>query len=644
MPLFRLSNIQLAYGNHVLLDDADFTLHSGERIGLLGRNGAGKSTFLKLLNGDIRPDGGDVWLRPGTRVACLAQELPAFDGTVYEFVASGLARAGELLQRFHALTIRAAEEDVLSALETVQKELDAIDGWSLQQKVETVIDMLELVPEVPLASLSGGGARRAALARALVSEPDVLLLDEPTNHLDIPSVEWLEGYLREFRGAIVTITHDRAFLKRVANCIVELDRGHLTRWEHDYERFLVYRDQQLAAEERANAEFDRKLAEEERWIRQGIKARRTRNEGRVRALEKMREEFSERRTVQGKARMQVNSAEASGKIVVEAEGIRHAFGDRPIVQDFSITLLRGDRVGLIGPNGVGKTTLLRILLGQLEPDAGKVKLGTRIELAYFDQLRQQLDPSKSVIDNIAEKGEFVEVKGKSRHVISYLQDFLFTPDRVRQPVSALSGGEQNRLILARLFSRPANVLVLDEPTNDLDLETLELLEELLADFDGTLLLVSHDRDFLDNVVTSSLIFEGEGKVKHRVGGYSDWLRAGGRFAPRQLVAGKVGKVADSAENGSTTPAQGTGESAPSAPAKKASRPKLSYKLQRELDALPGQIEAAEQQINTLETQISDPAFYGRPHDEIETTLKQLADLQANLEDLFARWEALDDQS
>ena len=634
MPLFRLTNVHLAYGPLVLLEDVNLTIHRGERIGLLGRNGAGKSSFLKLLSGLVRPDSGELWLRPGTRVACLEQELPDSRESVYDFVAEGLPRAGKLLKEFHHLSIAAADDpSALDKMEGVQKELDAINGWSLQQKVETVIDMLELDGDVALDTLSGGGARRAALARALVSDPDVLLLDEPTNHLDIPSVEWLEKYLQEFRGALVTITHDRAFLQKVANRIIELDRGVLRSWEHDYQRFLEFREQQLAAEERANNEFDKRLAEEERWIRQGIKARRTRNEGRVRALESMREEFRARRTVQGKAKMQLNTADSSGKIVVEAEHIFHAFGELKIVEDFSVKVLRGDKIGFIGPNGVGKTTLLKILLGQLTPDKGKVKLGTKIELGYFDQFRNQLDMSKSVIDNIAQKGEYVEVKGKSRHVISYLQDFLFTPDRIRQPVKALSGGEQNRLILARLFSKPANVLVLDEPTNDLDLETLELLEELLLEFDGTLLLVSHDRAFLDNVVTSSIVFEGEGRVQHYVGGYADWIKSGGRFAQRRSAQ---------TPGSSVPPSPAITTSAAPKPAEK--KTKLSYKLQRELDELPALIEKTEQQIAALEGMISEPAFYEREPAEIDKVLKQVSGAQSQLEQYYARWEELDGQA
>src|SRR5688572_20849463 len=494
MPLFRLTDIYLAYGTQVLLDKVNLTIQPNERWGLLGRNGSGKSTFLKLLNGNIRADGGEFWQEPELRVAYLDQELPATsDMSVFDYVADGLADSAALIKKFHHLIEQEPTDRVMQQMEEVQREIEVKGAWSLQQKVESVMTMLDLPNDKTMAELSGGWARRVALGRALVSDPDVLLLDEPTNHLDIPAIQWLEKQLQEFRGAVVVITHDRSFLQQVANRILELDRGKLRVWQHDYQRFLVFRDQQLEAEAKSNMEFDKKLAQEEVWIRQGIKARRTRNEGRVRALEAMREEFGARRNVEGKASMQVNVAEQSGKIVIEAEKLSHSFDGKQIIKNFSTRIMRGDKIGLIGPNGCGKTTLLKILLGQLEPEQGKLKIGTKLELAYFDQFRGELDPEKSVIDNIAEGSEYIEVNGRSRHVISYLQDFLFSPERLRQPVKALSGGEQNRLILARLFSKPANLLVLDEPTNDLDLETLELLEELLLNYEGTLLLVSHDR-------------------------------------------------------------------------------------------------------------------------------------------------------
>jgi ABC transport system ATP-binding/permease protein len=621
MPLYRLDNVSLAYGPQILLDRIKLAVHAGERFGLLGRNGTGKSTFLQLLAGEVHADDGEVWRRPGIRVSYLPQELPAASGeTVYEFVAAGLGEAGLALRKFHQLT-QTGDEASLKALSEVQQKLDALDGWTLQQQVETVLSRLSLAAESRLAELSGGWRRRAALARALVGQPDLLLLDEPTNHLDITAIQWLESALREYRGAIMLITHDRRFLQAVANEILELDRGQLRHWHGDYRGFLQFREEQLAAEETANAEFDKKLAREEQWIRQGIKARRTRNEGRVRALKKMREERRQRRDVQGKANLQLEQAHRSGKMVVEAEHISKHYGGKVVIRDFSTTILRGDKIGVIGPNGVGKTTLLKMLLGQLAPDSGRVKLGTNLNIAYFDQLRSQLEPEQTVIDNIAEGREFITINGKQRHVISYLQDFLFTPDRTRQPVKSLSGGEQNRLILAHLFSKPANVLVLDEPTNDLDLETLELLEELLLDFSGTLLLVSHDRSFIDNVVTSTLVFEGDGIVNDYVGGYEDWLR--------QSPAMEKTPVREKC-----TTAEPTLQTKPTAK-------KLSYKLQRELEQLPGEVERTEQAISSLEQTVADPAFYTQEQARMEQVFQGLAELQATLEQLYARWEELE---
>lgn len=627
MPLLTLKDIHLAYGPQVLLDAEAMTIDAGDIIGLLGRNGAGKSSLLKLLHGDIRPDGGERWVQPGTRIAMLEQELPyKASETVYDFIAGGLAKTGALLSQYHQL-ISAPDPD-MKKLARLQHEIDGADGWKLQNRVEIVISQLDMPADDLMSTLSGGWTRRAALARALVSDPDILLLDEPTNHLDIPAIEWLEKLLLDFRGAIVLITHDRAFLQRTANRIMELDRGKLIYWQHDYQAFLTHRDQQLTAEAKTNAEFDKKLAREEQWIRQGIKARRTRNEGRVRALEKMREEVRARLNVQGNAKISLNKSEMSGKIVVEAEGIRHGYGDETLIDNFSITVMRGDRIGLIGPNGIGKTTLLKILLGQLQPDHGKVKTGTKIEIAYFDQLREQLDPEKSVQDNLAGGSDHVTINGLDMHVISYLQDFLFEPARIRQPVKALSGGEQNRLILARLFSKPANLLVLDEPTNDLDMETLELLEEILMKFEGTLLLVSHDRAFLDNVVTSSIVFEGNGQVRHYVGGYQDWVRQGGTFDPNPL-------------HEKASPGSNTGHKQKPQTQQPAKPGKLSYKLQRELDQLPGKIETAEAELAALEKTISEPAFYDRDKDAIDAFMKQVTAAQAALEKLYARWDEIE---
>ncbi|MCW8194088.1 ATP-binding cassette domain-containing protein [Proteobacteria bacterium 005FR1] len=628
MPLYRLNEVYLAYGPQVLLDRINLTVHAGERFGLLGRNGAGKSTFLKLLAGEVQADDGELWRRPGIRVSYLSQELPeASEETIYDFVAKGLGEVGEALRRFHQLTLQAGDDSSMKALSEVQQKLDALNGWTLQQQVETILSRLELNADTRLAELSGGWRRRAALAQALVGQPELLLLDEPTNHLDISAIEWLENFLRDYSGAIILITHDRSFLQAVANEILELDRGQLRHWHGDYRGFLQFREQQLAAEETANAEFDKKLAKEEQWIRQGIKARRTRNEGRVRALKKMREERRQRREVQGKANLQVEQAERSGKIVVEAQHLSKSYEGKVVVRDFSTTLMRGDKIGVIGPNGAGKTTLLKMLLGELAPDSGKVKLGTNLKFAYFDQLRSQLDPEATVIDNIAEGREFITINGKERHVISYLQDFLFAPDRTRQPVKSLSGGEQNRLILAHLFSKPANVLVLDEPTNDLDLETLELLEEILVNFAGTLLLVSHDRAFIDNVVTSTFVFEGDGVVHEYVGGYEDWLR-------QRPSTGSGVKKADAGKKES---AKATESKEPA----KAATKKLSYKLQRELEQLPGEIERTENAVAALEAKISDPGFYEQDQAQMDAAFKELAQLQSELETLYERWSELE---
>ena len=529
MPLLRLDKVSLHFGTQVLLDEVDLVISRGEKLGLLGRNGTGKTTLLKVLAGELSPDSGERWLRPGVKLARLEQTLPEGDElTVFEVVAAGLSRAGELVAEYHRLVHDTTNTD-LDTLARVQQQLEDVDGWTLQQRVETIISQLQLPADSTMGELSGGWRRRVALGQALVGDPDILLLDEPTNHLDIPAINWLEEQLRSFRGSLILITHDRRFLQNVANSIAELDRGHLTVWRGDYRGFLQHREQQLLAEERANELFDKKLAQEEVWIRQGIKARRTRNEGRVRALEAMRNERSRRRERQGKADFAVEDAGQSGKIVVELQHVSQAFGGRTIIRDFSTIVQRGDRIGIVGANGAGKSTLVKILLGQLQPDSGVVKRGSKLEVAYSDQLRGQLDPEKNLIDNVCGGQEFIEINGKRRHAISYLGDFLFSPERVRTPVKALSGGEQNRAVLARLFSKPANLLVLDEPTNDLDIETLELLEEILLTFDGTVLLVSHDREFMDNVVTSLLVVEGNGVVSEHAGGYSDWLRRGGRL-------------------------------------------------------------------------------------------------------------------
>lgn len=630
MLLFRLTDIHLAYGPTVLLDKVSLSIQSGERIGLLGRNGAGKSTFLKLLGQQIKPDGGELWQHQSIKVAFLNQELPAADNqTIYDYVLDGLADAGQLIKQFNQLSQTASDQQSLEKLADIQKQIETAGAWNLQQKVDSALSKLDVSGQTLMSSLSGGWLRRVALAKTFVNEPDVLLLDEPTNHLDIPTIEYLEKQLKQFTGAILLITHDRAFLQKIANKIMILDRGEINAWECDYHQFLVYREQQLAAEEKANADFDKKLAQEEVWIRQGIKARRTRNEGRVRALKALREEFSQRKKTQGKAKIKLNQAESSGKLVIEAEHVEHSFGESKIINNFSSRIIRGDKIGFIGANGAGKTTLLKILLGELRPSSGKIKTGSKLEIAYFDQLRLQLDPNQNVYDTIAEGSDYVEINNKSIHVMSYLRDFLFAPDRARQKVRSLSGGEQNRLILACLFSKPANLLVLDEPTNDLDMETLELLEELLINFNGTVLLVSHDREFLNNVVTSSIVFEGEenkGIVNQYVGGYEDWLRQGGGFNSDNNSK-NTAKKADSVTTQNNN---------------KKSALKQSYKIKRELEQLPKEIEKCEQEIKALEEEISQPDFYEQEHPKSNVVLERLASVQQRLEQHFERWSEIEE--
>ncbi|MFC3282474.1 ATP-binding cassette domain-containing protein [Litchfieldella rifensis] len=635
MTLLRLEQLQLAYGTHVLFDGADLVLEKGERLALVGRNGTGKSTLLKLVAGDIHADGGSIWRAPGLKIGVLEQDLPVASGqTIFDVVAQGLPEAGGLLAEYHHLVQEAAPD--MQRMERLQTQLEAIDGWSFHQRIDTILTRLGLPADDLMASLSGGWRRRVALARALVAEPDLLLLDEPTNHLDLDTIAWLEEQLLSFNGAVLFITHDRTFLSRLATAILELDRGRLGRYPGDYAAYQEQKNHELEIEAREHALFDKKLAQEEAWIRQGIKARRTRNEGRVRALERMRAERSQRRERQGKASLTVDSGERSGKRVVELSGVSQRFGDDWVIRDLSLEIQRGDRIGLIGRNGAGKTTLLKILLGELEPTEGQVKLGTNMRVAYFDQLRAGLEPEKTVYDNVAQGSDRVSVGGKDKHVISYLQDFLFTPARARQPVKALSGGESNRLLLAKLFTQPANVLVLDEPTNDLDVETLELLEELLLDFDGTLLLVSHDRAFMDNVVTGVLAFEGEGRVREYVGGYSDWVRQGGKLPPApwdfdaRRVSGQAKKTSMADQPAATASAE---------PRKKPA--KLSYKLQRELDSLPATIEALENEVAEFEATVGDPTFYQQDADQVTTTLEALSAKQAELDAAMERWMELE---
>ncbi|MEJ1355229.1 MAG: ATP-binding cassette domain-containing protein [Candidatus Sedimenticola sp. (ex Thyasira tokunagai)] len=628
MALLTLRNLQLGFGGPLLLDGVDLSIERGERICLLGRNGAGKSTLMKLIAGELQADDGEFSLQQSARVTRLTQEVPeGLVGSVFDVVAGGLGGLGDLVRNYHHVSVQLAtdySDELLEQLSRVQHDLEAADGWQSEQRVETVISRLSLDPDIEFQALSGGLKRRVLLARALVQGPDLLLLDEPTNHLDIESIDWLEEFLLGYDGTLLFVTHDRMFLRKLATRILELDRGQITDWPGDYENFLRRKAEMLNAEEKANARFDKKLAQEEVWIRQGIKARRTRNEGRVRALKAMREERGSRREQSGTVNMALQGAERSGKLVVEVEGLTYAWDNEPVVKDLTTTILRGDRIGIIGPNGAGKTTLLNLLLGKLEPDSGKVKQGTKLAVAYFDQLRAVLDEEKTVQDNVAGGSDQVEINGHSKHVISYLQDFLFAPDRVRQPVKALSGGERNRLLLARLFAKPANVLVMDEPTNDLDVETLELLEELLLNYQGTLLLVSHDRAFLNNVVTSTLVFEGDGCINEYVGGYDDWLWQ--RQAAEKSKAEK--KAAPKVAN------KPVGEAAVKAK-------KLSYKDQRELDALPKRLEELEANIDQLQAAMSDPTFYQQSAEEMAKANEQLQSLEMELAGAYERWEALE---
>jgi ATP-binding cassette subfamily F protein uup len=622
MPLLSFDSVSLAFGREPLLDGASFQIEPGERVCLIGRNGAGKSTLLRVAEGSLLPDAGEVWRQPALRIAQLAQELfVSDDATVFDVVAGGLPEIGALLAEYHHVSHGVGRDAaLLRRMEQLQHELETLDGWRLHERVEQVLATHQLAADARVAALSGGWRRRVALARALVGEPDLLLLDEPTNHLDVEVIQWLEDRLLEFRGGVLFVTHDRALLTRLATRILELDRGALTSWPGDYPNFLAKKALALEEEERRDALFDKKLAQEEAWIRRGIKARRTRNEGRVRALVALREERRRRREVQGRAQFGVEEAQASGKLVIEAERVSFGFGGTPIVRDFSLRIRRGDRIGLIGPNGIGKTTLLKLLLGELAPDKGRVRLGTKLEVAYFDQLRMQLAHEQTVIENVAEGSEYFELGGERRHVLGYLQDFLFSPERARAKVATLSGGERSRLLLARLFAQPANLLVLDEPTNDLDIETLELLEERLLEFSGTILLVSHDRAFVDNVVTSTLAFEGEGRVYEYVGGYTEWLRQ------RRTPAAAPGRRA--------LPAPAVAKPAP-APAK------LSFKERRELEQLPARIEALEKLQQELGEQASRPEFYQQAAAERAPVEKRLAALPAELDAAYARWASLE---
>ncbi len=625
MPLVSLQNIDVSFGGPLLLQGVDLSIDRGERVCLVGRNGTGKSTILRLITGEVIPDAGKLVYQQGVRITLLTQEVPqGVAGSVFDVVASGLGEQGRLIAEYHrvsSMLSRKHTDKLLAELETVQHRLEASGGWQMQQRVETILSRLSLPADASFPELSGGLKRRVLLAKALAGDPDLLLLDEPTNHLDIDAISWLEEFLLEFGGTLLFVTHDRMLIQRLATRIVDLDRGRLSSWPGNYQTYLERKQAALDAETVENAKFDKKLAAEEAWIRQGIKARRTRNEGRVRALKELRRIRSERREKTGTVRMQVQEAERTGKLVIEAEDASYSYDRRPIIQGLTTTIIRGDKVGIIGPNGSGKTTLLKMLLGDLQPKQGRIKHGTNLNIAYLDQHRAQLDDDKTVQDNVANDSDYVTIDGVRRHVIGYLRDFLFTPERARSPVKVLSGGERNRLLLARLFAKPSNVLVLDEPTNDLDIETLDLLEELLLDYSGTVLLVSHDRAFLNNVVTSSLVFEGGGRVAEYVGGYDDWVRQ----RPSRQEA---------------SPVRREGKKEPGRPQKEKPR-KLTFKEQKELDSLPQKIEQLEAEQRQIHATMADPNFYRESGARVSEFKARLESIEKELSAAYRRWEELE---
>ncbi|WP_284880355.1 ATP-binding cassette domain-containing protein [Acinetobacter variabilis] len=633
MAYITLRDVQLAFGGPALLDGANFNLERGERVCLIGRNGEGKSTLLKLIEGSLLPDSGEVSLQNGITISMLAQDVPMDSGKVADIVADGAGEASEVLRAYH----EASEACVLGDMEAcdrmghLQHQMDQLDGWALETKVNSILSKMGLDPEADLADLSGGRKRRVLLARALLTQPDVLLLDEPTNHLDVESIEWLEKFLLEQNNlTLLFISHDRAFVDSIATRIVELDRGLLRSYEGNYSRYLDLKAQQLEAEEKQNALFEKKLAEEEAWIRQGIKARRTRNEGRVRALKELREESKARRFQQGKVNMLTQEAQRSGKVVFEIEHLSVKFGDNaPIINDFSALVMRGDRIGLVGDNGVGKTTLIKAILGEIE-HGGTVKTGTQLEIAYFDQLRNVLDLEKSVKDNVSEGSDHVDVNGQRRHIYSYLQDFLFSPERARTPVKALSGGERNRILLAKLLLKPSNLIVMDEPTNDLDMVTLELLEEMLAEYKGTLLLISHDRAFMDNVVTSTWVFDGKGNIDEYVGGYQDYLEQ----RPDQTAVDQKMAVKK---------AQAKAEAAVT-PVASAPKKKLSYKDQRELEMLPAEIEALEKEQAELSDKLADGSWFVTDAAAATKASERLGEIDEILLEKMERWDELENMT
>ncbi len=643
MPLVTLDKASLAFGHVALLDHADFQLDEGERVGLIGRNGGGKSSMMRVLAGQSALDDGLVWRAPTACICYVSQEPPLdADDSVFDAVAKGMGELQQLLRDYHQVSHQMGEPDadheqLLEQMQSLQTKLEAQDGWAVQSRIETAIAKLDLNADDRIGSLSGGQRKRVALAQALVATPDVLILDEPTNHLDFDSIEWLEGLLNEFRGAVLFVTHDRRFLDNVSTRIVELDRGRLTSFQGNFENYQRIKERMLADEAVVNAKFDKVLAQEEVWIRKGVEARRTRNEGRVLRLEQLRRERAARREKQGRVEMTLDSGERSGKLVAELTNVGKSFGAKKVIDNFSCRIQRGDKIGLLGPNGAGKSTLLKIILGEMQPDSGQVKLGTKISVAYFDQLRAQLDDEATLADTISQGADYIEIGGVKKHVISYLGDFLFAPERARSPVKSCSGGERNRLLLARLFTRPANVLVLDEPTNDLDIETLELLEELLAQYDGTLFLVSHDRAFLDNVVTQVIAFEGDGRLMEYVGGYEDWVRVK-RFQ------------ADSASSG-----RAAGEAAkPAAPAPKPvavsvqqEKPrsnKLSYKEARELEELPGRIEALESEQSEIAAHFADGSIFRDDPKRARQLQARSEEIEAEVMAALERWEELEQRA
>ncbi len=625
MAVLSLQDVRVSFGEPPLLDRVSLQLEAGERVGILGRNGTGKSTLMKLIQGEIRPDAGQVVRAKDTRASLLPQEIPlSLPGTVLQRVTQGLGRLGDTLAAYHTASAQVSQKHdpkLLRQLERLQQTIDGNGGWLVHRRVEQTLTRLKLDARAVFNTLSGGLKRRVLLAEALVSDPDILLLDEPTNHLDVESITWLEEFLLQQGQTLVFVTHDRMLLKNLATRIVELDRGRLTSWSCDYETFLERKQAALETEVQHWAQFDKKLAQEEAWIRQGIKARRTRNEGRVRALQALRATRSARREQPGTVRLHVQEAECSGKLVLRAHDVSYAYADQPVVKDFSTVIMRGDKIGIIGPNGIGKTTLLQLLLGELLPQQGSVQHGTKLAVAYFDQLRTPLDPDKTVREIVGRGNEHVTFNGKQRHIIGYLQDFLFSPDRARSPARVLSGGERNRVLLARLFTQPSNVLVLDEPTNDLDAETLELLEELLLAYSGTILLVSHDRTFLNNVVTSTLVFEGDGYIGEYIGGYDDWLRQ-----RRPVEAAET--ATQQSESKAVTP-------------QRERQRKHSYKEQRELEALPQHIEALESEQAEIHTKLANPELYRQGGEEVAPLQKRLQDIERELAESYERWEVLE---